>query len=238
MLINNSSNSNNLNLTTGQSVNTFIAEKEIKKLWRIKGIDSNSILEMRAIKGQKTVVKTFKLASYKDTDDLKQSFEIEAIKLNQQGYNIYIVMNPIKDSFTGYSAGDDDIEYRDLLLIDIDRAQKATEPADQSELDAALALSDDIRSYLKSQGWDEPIRMMSGNGYHLYYILNQLPNDIKHKQLVAGALQELADHFNNSVVKVDTVVFNASRITKVPGTIAYKGTETQIRPYRMARVVS
>lgn len=213
-------------------------QTEIKKLWRIKGIDSNSILEMRAIKGQKTVIRFFNSASYRNTDDLKQAFEDEALKLNQQGYNIYIVMNPIKESFTGHSASDEDIQYRDLLLIDIDRAQKASEPADQAELDAALALANDIADYLKAQGWEEPIRMMSGNGYHLYYILNELPNDIKHKELISGALQELADHFNNSVVKIDTVVFNASRITKVPGTIAYKGTATQTRPYRMAKVVS
>jgi hypothetical protein len=211
---------------------------EIQKLWHIKAVGTKSILEMRAIKGKETIIKTFKGSKYANCDELKQAFENEALRLNQQGYNIYVVMNPIKDSFTGYSAGDDDIEYRDLLLIDIDRAQKASEPADQAELDAALALANDIAEYLKAQGWDEPIRMMSGNGYHLYYVLNQLPNDIKHKQLVAGALQELADHFNNSVVKVDTVVFNASRITKVPGTIAYKGTETQTRRYRMAKVVS
>ena len=211
---------------------------EIKKLWLIKAVGSKSILEMRAIKGPKTVIRFFKGASYKNTDDLKQSFEDEALKLNQQGYNIYIVMNPIKESFKGHSASDEDIQYRDLLLIDIDRAQKASEPANQNELDAALALSNDIREYLKSQGWDEPIRMMSGNGYHLYYVLNELPNDVQHRNLVTEALRELADHFNNSVVKVDTVVFNASRITKVPGTIAYKGTATQTRPYRMARVVS
>jgi hypothetical protein len=147
-------------------------------------------------------------------------------------------MNPIKESFTGHSASDEDIQYRDLLLIDIDRAQKALEPADQAELDAALALANHIAEYLKAQGWGEPIRMMSGNGYHLYYILNQLPNDPHHKNLVTEALRELADRFNNTVVKVDTVVFNASRITKVPGTIAFKGTETHTRPYRMARVVS
>ena len=213
-------------------------QTEIKKLWRIKGIDSNSILEMRAIKGPKTVIRFFKGASYKNTDDLKQAFEDEAVKLNQQGYNIYIVMNPIKESFKGHSASDDDIQYRDLLLIDIDRAQKTSEPADQAELDAALSLADEIADYLKTQGWDEPIRMMSGNGYHLYYILNQLPNDLKHKELISGALQELADCFNNSVVKVDTVVFNSSRVTKVPGTIAYKGDATEDRPYRMARVMS
>ncbi len=211
---------------------------EIKKLWRIKALSSKSIVEMRAIKGKDTIIRTFKGADYKNTDDLKQAFEDEALKLNQQGYNIYIVMNPIKASFKGYSASDDDIQYRDLLLIDIDRAQKASEPANQAELEAALSLANDIAKYLKSRGWDEPIRVMSGNGYHLYYILNELPNDDHHKELVSGALQELADHFDNSVVKVDTVVFNASRITKVPGTIAYKGTESQTRPYRMARVVS
>jgi hypothetical protein len=147
-------------------------------------------------------------------------------------------MNPIKESFTGNSASDEDIEHRNLLLIDIDRAQKASAPANQAELDAALVLANDISKYLKSQGWDEHLRVMSGNGYHLYYALNQLPNDIPHKNLVTRALRELADHFNNSVVKVDTVVFNASRITKVPGTIAYKGIESPDRPYRMARVVS
>jgi hypothetical protein len=213
-------------------------QSEIQNLWRIKAIGPKSILEIRAIKGKETIIKTFRSANYENSDGLKQAFENEALKLNQEGYNIYVVMNPIKESFTGFSASDDDIDYRDLLLIDIDRAQKASEPADQAELDAALALANDIAEYLKAQGWDEPIRMMSGNGYHLYYVLNQLPNDIKHKQLIAGALQELADHFNNSVVKVDTVVFNASRITKVPGTIAYKGTETQTRPYSMAKVVS
>lgn len=211
---------------------------EIKKLWLIKAVGSKSILEMRAIKDQKTVIRFFKGTSYKNIADLKQAFEDEAIKLNQQGYNIYVVMNPIKESFKGHSASDEDIQYRDLLLIDIDRAQKASEPADQTELDAALALANEIAEYLKAQGWDEPIRVMSGNGYHLYYILNQLPNDVHHKNLVTEALRELADRFNNSVVKVDTVVFNASRITKVPGTIAYKGTATQTRPYRMARVVS
>jgi hypothetical protein len=214
-------------------------QQEIKKLWQIKLVIPNSILELRALKqGTPPIVKIFKGYAYTDVDALQDAFENEALKLNQQGYNIYVVMNPIKESFSGYSASDDDIEYRDVLLIDIDRAQKSTEPANQVELDAALSLARKIEGYLKERGWDEPIRVMSGNGYHLYYILNKLPNNIEHKQLVAGVLQELADYFDNSVVKVDTCVFNASRITKVPGTIAYKGTDSANRPYRMARVVS
>lgn len=79
--------------------------------------------------------------------------------------------------------------------------------------------------------------MMSGNGYHLYYVLNELLNDEMHKKLVEGALRELAEKFNTGIVAVDTVVFNASRITKVPGTIARKGENTTERPHRMAEVL-
>jgi hypothetical protein len=79
--------------------------------------------------------------------------------------------------------------------------------------------------------------MMSGNGYHLYYLLSKLPNDAKTKALIEGVLHELADKFNNDIVAVDTVVFNASRITKVPGTIARKGPNTAERPHRMAVVL-
>jgi hypothetical protein len=48
------------------------------------------------------------------------------------------------------------------------------------------------------------------------------------------ATKGLADKFDNNIVKVDTSVFNASRITKVVGTIARKGIESEGRPYRKA----
>jgi hypothetical protein len=212
---------------------------EIKRLWQIKAVDSTSTLELRAIKPNNPIIVTkgFRANQYSNIEALQQAFEDEAIKLNQQGYNIYVVMNAIKESFNGSSAKDEDIKTRDLLLIDIDRATSTKEPANQTELDAANTLSNDISTYLSGMGWGEPIKVMSGNGYHLYYKLGKLPNDLKHKELVEKTLKELAQKFDNSVVKVDTCVFNASRITKVPGTIAYKGTESIDRPYRMAKVL-
>jgi hypothetical protein len=156
---------------------------------------------------------------------------------NTAGYNTYYVMNPINDGFTSGSAKDKDIAYRDLLLIDIDKVGHKGESSTDAELDAAKLLSEQIADYLESEGWDHPIRMMSGNGYHLYYILGELPNDDKTKRLVEGALRELAEKFDNSVVAIDTVVYNASRITKVPGTIARKGENTSERPHRMAVVL-
>jgi len=146
-------------------------------------------------------------------------------------------MNPIREGFESGSVTDKDIACRDLLLIDIDKIGHKGESSNDDELEAARLLSEEITDYLESEGWEEPIRMMSGNGYHLYYILNDLPNDEKTKALIEGALHELADRFNNDIVAVDTVVYNASRITKVPGTIARKGENTAERPHRMAVVL-
>lgn len=212
-------------------------QKAIKKLWAIKATSDDSVLELRAIKGPEIISILFKGVNYNSNAELKLAFEDEALRLNAAGYNIYYVMNPIHDDFKYGSVKDKDIAYRDLLLIDIDKVGHKGESSTDAELEAARLLSEKIADYLQSEGWDEPIRVMSGNGYHLYYVLNELPNDEVHKKLVEGALRELAGKFNNSTVAVDTVVFNASRITKVPGTIARKGENTTERPHRMAEVL-
>ena len=77
---------------------------------------------------------------------------------------------------------------------------------------------------------------MSGNGHHLYYVLSDIPNDNEATRTIALFLKKLAEKFNNPAVKIDTAVSNASRITKVLGTIARKGIATAERPYRMARL--
>ena len=77
---------------------------------------------------------------------------------------------------------------------------------------------------------------MSGNGHHLYYVLSNFPNNEESTQAIQLFLKKLAAEFNNGLFKIDTTVSNASRITKVVGTIARKGIETDGRPYRMARL--
>lgn len=213
-------------------------QDEIKKIWLIKALGSSSVLELRAISpSKKPISQLFKGKSFASTDALKLAFEKEALRLNAAGYNVYYVMNPIHNDFISGSATDKDIAYRDLLLIDIDKIGHKGESSTDEELEAARLLSEQIEEYLQPLGWDEPIRMMSGNGYHLYYILDELSNDEKNKALIEFLLRELAEKFNNDVVGVDTVVFNASRITKVPGTIARKGLNTKERPHRMAVVL-
>lgn len=212
-------------------------QQAIKKLWSIKATGDNSVLELRAIKGPEIISKLFKGTKYLSVAELKLAFENEALRLNAAGYNVYYVMNPICQDFESGSVKDKDIEYRDLLLIDIDKVGHKGQSSNDVELEAARLLSEQIADYLESEGWEKPIQMMSGNGYHLYYALDEFSNDEKTKTLIESALHELANKFNNDIVAVDTVVYNASRITKVPGTIARKGPNTAERQHRMAVVL-
>ena len=134
------------------------------------------------------------------------------------------------------SARDKDILYRCLLLIDIDRAGVTKDPATDEDIEAAKSLAKEIAKYLADKGWPKPTQVMSGNGWHLYYKLDQLSNDDDTTELIKRVLKQLAKRFNNSNVNIDTVVYNASRITKVPGTIMRKGKETPDRPFRKAVV--
>lgn len=216
---------------------------EIKKIWRIIGTNNSSILELRAIwpSGIQPIKPAltihFRANDLGGIDSCKSAFETEALRLNELGYNIYIVMNPIKTTFSGSAVKDEDISYRDVLLIDIDRVEKATEPATDAEVEVAKQLADVVMEYLTENEWPEPIRVMSGNGHHLYYVLPKISNNQESKKYVQSLLKNLAAEFDNETVKIDTAVFNASRITKVVGTVARKGLKSEGRPYRIARVI-
>ena len=217
-------------------------KQEIKNLWRIKAVNPQSIIELRAIKQSETITKLFRGKDYNSVDELCLAFEQEALMLNAEGFNIYVVMNPINDSFVGGSARDKDIQFRDLLLIDIDRhktrnAANELIPANGEELEAARLLAEKVSAYLKEGGWDDPAVVMSGNGYHLYYILDNVANSDETRDAIQDFLKGLASAFDTEVVKIDTSVFNASRITKVVGTIVRKGKDSADRPYRIARCV-
>ena len=235
------------NLVVNQQVTTSLGHSKqaasISKMWCIFAVGQDSVLELRALspKGTKSPqppkTKHFRVKDYSTTGDCKAAFEVEALRLNELGYNVYVVMNPIRPDFNcAGSATDADIRYRDLLLIDIDKTGVKKEPASADELEAARKLAETVKRYLEHRGLTEPFVMMSGNGYHLYYVLDDVQNTEENTELIRKVLEELAEVFNNSVVSIDTGVYNASRITKVPGTIMRKGTETVDRPYRMAEV--
>lgn len=211
----------------------------ISQVWKVIDIAVGSAIELRAFhftEKSKVMSRIFKPVDFASIESMKLAFEALALNLNDKGYNIYTTMNPVNPELQGGSAKDKDILYRNLLLIDIDRAGVTKDPATDADITAAKSLAKKIAKYLAGRGWPKPIQVMSGNGWHLYYKLDQLSNDDNTTELIKRVLKQLAKRFNNSDVNIDTVVYNASRITKVPGTIMRKGEEAEGRPYRKAVV--
>ncbi len=129
----------------------------------------------------------------------------------------------------------DNILRRAWLLVDCDPARPAGVSSTAEEKRAAKQLVSEVRDYLKSLGWSDPVIGDSGNGYHLLYRID-LPNDEESRKLVESVLKALAARFDTSAVKIDQKVFNASRITKAYGTMACKGDSIAERPHRVSRM--
>lgn len=214
--------------------------EEIKNTWEIISSQYNSVLEMRAISFEKAtakkppLIKHFRGLDFASVDALRTAFEEEAMRLNRSGYNIYVVMNPIRPDFDGRAVKDIDITHRELMLIDIDRTLNTQNPATEDEVENARLVGDAIADFLAGCGFVNPIRVMSGNGHHLYYPLENVPNTEEAKDVIKTTLTCLNELFGTSEIKIDTNVFNASRITKVVGTVARKGIASADRPYREA----
>ena len=149
----------------------------------------------------------------------------------------YFTLNPLKPE-TEKNAKDADVLERRWLLVDVDavRAVAGVQNATETEKQSAIGLGYAIRDSLGGLGWPPPIVIDSGNGCHLLYRI-QLPNDDEGRDLVKAVLAELARRFDNDAAKVDTGVFNAARISKLPGTVVRKGPATAERPHRVGRLI-
>jgi hypothetical protein len=185
-------------------------------------------------------------------DDFSALADIAAtIDANGAPLGIYWTLNPVNPKCLhraknklidergtkGNLTADKDILERRWLLLDFDGADRpAGISSDNTELDAALRKALQVMKFLSGKGWERPITAMSGNGYHLLYRV-QFPIDKTNDDLVKKLLNSLAAIFDDSTIKLDTSVFNASRICKVYGTMARKGDDTQERPHRRAHLI-
>jgi hypothetical protein len=137
----------------------------------------------------------------------------------------------------GATTSDSEILRRKLILLDFDGAGRlAGISATDGELAAAKRSAGRVANFLASRGCGAPLAAMSGNGYHLLY-RTDLPNDAESASRVKKFLRSLAALFDDEATKLDTSVFNASRICKVYGTMARKGDDTPERPHRRAALL-
>ena len=181
-------------------------------------------------------------AYFKDLDKL-----IAGIKNNPKE-TFYFVLNDIKDDCYSREQSeklivkpksattDNDISWREWLLIDADPRRVSGVSATDDEKLKARNTARSLYSYLRNMGFPLPIVADSGNGYHLLYRVD-MGHTKENTELVKNFLQALDVMFSDDCVEIDNSVFNASRITKLYGTKAQKGANTKERPHRQSSLL-
>ena len=199
----------------------------------------NELVEVRMYDSQKRITSGY----FKD-DYTKLLKGLENIDYE----NCYFVLNAIKDDcysrvqrdkfekFAKTTTSDTDIDYRQWLLIDTDPIRASGTSASNEEKQYARRTAANIYNYLRDIGFAYPIVADSGNGYHLLYKIN-IVNHAEPTEIIKNFLYALNILFTDDKVSVDTSVYNASRITKLYGTVARKGADTEERPHRLSKII-
>lgn len=170
---------------------------------------------------------------------------------NVIGEQIYFTLNVVNQACYGRAqretlavtsskmptTSDNDITARRWILVDLDTKRPAGISASAEELKKAHMKAVEVFRFLLGNGFSEPVAAMSGNGYHLL-----IPCDMRVSaetdMTVKRFLQSLSMMFSDDDVEVDEKVFNRSRISKLYGTMAKKGSNSADRPFRMSKIVS
>jgi hypothetical protein len=198
------------------------------------------VIELRTFKDGRT---------YSGYFDNGQELVRTAAKHDERGHDVYMTLNklPGEIAFRRYNrveqikgrdptTSDGDVARRRYLFIDADCERVSGISSTDEEKKKSRAKVLEIRDYLRTQGWPEPIVCDSGNGYHLLYRID-LSADQDRLELVAGVLEALDFKFSDDAVKVDTKTKNAARITKFYGTTAKKGDDLPQRPHRPSKIL-
>lgn len=164
--------------------------------------------------------------------------------------NIYFTINSVSEGSKGRAqfqkiierpsstTTDKEIASREWAFLDIDVDRIKDTNATEEETQYAKAVARRIVRYLQEQGFSQPIVTFSGNGVHLYFRCQMLNTDAN-TATVKGFVDALGMLFNDERIKIDPVIFNASRIARLPGTMSGKGRADDVeRPQRMCRVLS
>lgn len=165
------------------------------------------------------------------------------------GSNIYFTLNSVSEACYSReqrdriidrpknTTSDNDIVRRNWFLIDIDSKRSTGVSATDKEKKESFLVGRKIYRFMRDLGFAEPVSADSGNGLHLLYKID-LPNDVESRTLIKNSLEVLDIYFSTPNAEVDKTVFNASRITKLYGTKAVKGQDTEERPHRVSSIIN
>lgn len=195
-------------------------------------------IEIRMIKTKEATRSGYYQDKEKLINDIQRYDGVDNIFFTLNAFSEDLVARG-KDKLIGYATNtttDKEIERRKLLLIDIDPERPAGISSTDDELESANDVLKQVIGHLSNNGFPKPVLACSGNGYHLLY-KTDLPNTNEITELIKKFLVTLDKKFSNEKTKIDKTTYNASRITKLYGTIACKGDNMENRPHRRSRII-
>lgn len=180
---------------------------------------------------------------FRDADHLLKEFE----KVDLRRKNVYITLNYLDSSLfsreqserfvSGVSGtNDDEVKGFRWFFVDMDPVRATGISSSDEELATSFEMAKKVGQYLEDLGFEEPVKGISGNGSHLLYRIS-LENTEENETLINNCLKALSMMFDTDQVQVDTGNFNPSRVCKLYGTMAQKGSNTKERPFRMSRII-
>lgn len=212
-------------------------DKQQVYMWFDTMKNNQDLVEIRLIGSNKTASGYF--------SDAKTL--VEAIEPYTEAYNVYFSLNKINPACYGReqkdrivlkvknTTTDSEIVGRDWVLIDLDAKRLTGVCATSEEATRAYHKGQEVYKFLMDNGFYEPIVVFSSSGIHLYLRCALMNND-ENTKLIKRFLEALAMLFSDEYVDVDTKVFNAARISRLPGSFSCKGANNDpTRPQRKCR---
>lgn len=216
----------------------MINREQIYKWWSIFH-NEGEITEIRSFGGT-----TFS-GYYKDIDNAIRDIEMLESKPDQQ---IYFITNAIREDCYGRAqrerlimkpkntTNDEEIVGRKWIMIDLDPKRASGVNSSNQELEYAHKKAVAVYRFLRDNGFNEPVVCMSGNGYHLMYAC-RIGVSQETDLLIERFINALAMLFTDEHVDVDKKCKNRARLSKVYGTTAKKGANSDDRPWRTSYIV-
>lgn len=149
-------------------------------------------------------------------------------------YNVYAGIN----ERTHHGKTKEEVVSVKTIVIDIDAVRTKGLASNDLELAEADRVADEIKANFKLQGFELSAKMMSGNGYQLWFTIPKIVLNEANRGKVEKKLQQLQKNIqkqyaNESTVKIDNIG-DLPRIIKVAGTLSIKGENSFDRPFRVA----
>lgn len=216
----------------------MLTQEQISQLqtwWHVFRHDGD-LVELRYMKGKKVLS-----GYYRDINNIIHDVD------EHQDYNIYFTINELNpalygrpqceiSTLGGKTTQDKEITRRIWVLIDFDCDRPAETNSTDAQKEVARKVAGRAYNWLIAHGVSRPVVVDSGNGYHLY-IPCDIPNSEYADKLIKEFISALSIAFSTPDVKIDSVVFNASRISRLPGCYNRKGANIPTQPQRMCKII-